>query len=879
VIRVTRLQGALQHSVVALLFACAAAVLYVEDVPWSLLGLVAAVGLLIVAPRLGFDEMVEMLLTGAVLLLAIFHIQDALLHPAVGAVFLNQTFVLHLVGVAALITAGAIARRRDLPLGYVLSIVGWLWAGFVLANEIARLELEILPQLVHAAVIVVVLVVAVSPIRTRIGLAWMGSLVVLSIATAWWAAFDAPMQATWAFVFLAPLPLIAMAVRAGQGDDAGDPVAPVFAVAIPLVLAPWALQLGRVIALHTPFFAVTLVVLSVLVIAYWGRASEWRAPVWTNAIGLYFWATALAMAGLLLAYIERGLWPVAFDVASVATLAMLAWAAPDDRKNVAGGVTVAIAAFVLQAMLLRWFGPAGILTVADLARMELPAVVSFMWATLGGAICWWSSRIASRGLWGVGATLLALSAIKLVLFDFGSLGELANIVALLLAGAVFLAVAWLAPIPPKGEEVPRVAPRSGGQDGTASARPASASSSPAEACVARPAARASSRPHVPDSRASVVVDEVARSWRTMALLVVLSLAVLVILFNKSASGGRASTSITTVPVEAPAPAEPPAAPESPVPMLPQAVAPVVAETLVAEPPAPVLQPPRVVDACTQFLERLPSDFVLLAGGAYQGRELAFQIDQSGHEATGFDVVVNMPGRPVVLVLGAYEPSVWQIRRGAGTRIAGVFVTGYHRQAVFGLSAATPMMNSSYGEKGPCGHSYLAGRNPDSMDSYVRRVFGRQAESYYLASNGQLLMGSGAMPGSTVQDAPGSFESFRDVTAPLAGIAGLEDLLSKGVLRRARSSDLAEWKAAKRNAQGSSVSVVGAPTEMSSSSSPFNTFVVQREMTFPAGLYGANAAKFIVPKGVPAPRGNPGHSAVYDWNSLTCSGPLCGQGQW
>ncbi|TNF56120.1 MAG: DUF2339 domain-containing protein, partial [Burkholderiales bacterium] len=672
-IRVLQWEGALQHGLIAFLLAFVAAVLYVEDVPWSLVGLVASTGLLVAAPRLGFGKKAEMLLTGAVLLLAVFHIQDALLHPAVGEVFLNQTFALRLIGVAALITAGVIARRRDLPLGDVLSIVGWVWAGLVLAIEIARLELDILPQLVHAAVIAAVLAVAVSPIHRRLSVVWLGSLAVLSIVTAWWAAFDAPVQATWGFVFLAPLALGVMAFRANQAGDVNDPVAPVYALTIPLVLAPWALEISSVIAWHMPFFAMTLVVLAVLAVAYWGKASGWRASVWTSGSWLYFWVIALVMAGILLAHIARGPWPVAFDVASVATLAILAWAASEDRRNVAGGVTVAIAAFVLQAMLLRWFGPPGILTVADLARMEWPAVVSFMWATLGGAICWWSARIASRSLWGIGAILLALSAIKLVLFDFGSLGELANIVALLLAGAVFLAVAWLAPIPPRREEEipPRVAPRPGGQMGARAVPPTPEQGANTPARVTRPVgSRASVRAHTPDRSASSA-DGSTFSKRTVMLVGALSLAIFVFVFARPESAPHAPSPVVASPdVLEEAPAAPPQTAEAQV-----------AAAEVAAQPAP--RPPHMVDACSRFRENLPTDFLLLAGGAYQGRKLGFQIDSSGHEATGFDVVVNQPGRPVVLVLGAYEPSVWQIRRNAGTRIVGVFVTGYHRQAVAG----------------------------------------------------------------------------------------------------------------------------------------------------------------------------------------------------
>ncbi len=55
---------------------------------------------------------------------------------------------------------------------------------------------------------------------------------------------------------------------------------------------------------------------------------------------------------------------------------------------------------------------------------------------------------------------------------------------------------------------------------------------------------------------------------------------------------------------------------------------------------------------------------------------------------------------------------------------------------------------------------------------------------------------------------------------------------------------------------------------------YNAYVVLKPFTYPAGLYGGNSATFLIPKGVLKPAGNPGHSAVFDFNTLNCQGPLC-----
>lgn len=876
-----RLEGALQHAITACLFLVGAGFLYLDDVPWSLLGLAASTLLFVMAPRLGWTRDSELRLSGLVLLLGVIHIQQALLHPPVGEAFLNLAFMQRLIGVAALIVAGTIGRRRTLALGNILAIVAGVWAALVTVSEFERLQLEILPQLTHAAVIAIVFGLAILPLRKRLGIGWMAGLASLSVVTAWWAAPDAPAGMTWAFSLIAPFSLFVMALRSHRENDSDTPVPAVFAMAIPFVLAPWAWELGRVGAWDTHFFAMTLVVLAVLGAAYMGKACQWRSPLWNGAIWAYFWTIALGMAGLLFFHIERGLWPVLFEIFSVATLAVATWSLAGDRRDVSGAVTIAISAFVLQAMLLRWFGPPGILSVVDLARMALPAMVSLMWATLGGGICWWSTRIASRTLWGLGATLLVLSAIKLVLFDFGSLGQLANIVALLLAGVVFLSVAWVAPIPPrprkdqqtKGHARPEATGTGGGSIASTSAVKAKGEEATpaiteekAEEAVPSTAARAGNRGrYEPEIPAHWLLQD-APSRREL-ILVALGLVVVLAVFWNYSIGFQNATALP---------------PDRPVPFVPAPTH--EPETLEPAPDAGPIQPlgipnqtpepPRVVDVCTQFIKRLPSDYVLLAGGDYAGRQLGFQVDQSGHEATGFDVVANMPGRSVVLVLGAYEPSVWKISREPRTRIAGVFVTGYHRQKVAGLETGTPLLNSSYDEEAPCGYSYLTRNNAESMDAHVRRVFGRSAQTYFVASRGKLMVGDGGMPASMAQDGPADMGSFRDVNAPRAGQAGLDKLLSDGVLRRAQQSDFIDWKRAQRSSQGlPPLSVVGGQDE-TLPLSPSGTYVVQSQMTYPSGLFGAHAASFIVLKGVPSPLGNPGHSAVYDWNSLTCTGALC-----
>lgn len=98
-----------------------------------------------------------------------------------------------------------------------------------------------------------------------------------------------------------------------------------------------------------------------------------------------------------------------------------------------------------------------------------------------------------------------------------------------------------------------------------------------------------------------------------------------------------------------------------------------------------------------------------------------------------------------------------------------------------------------------------------------------------------------------------------------GEAGLALGVREGYLREARNSDMNEWR------------VTQKPGDARADSSGFamhNAYVVLKPYRVPSGLYGAHAAKFYVPRGVPRPTGELGHSAIYDFNTRTCAGVTC-----
>jgi len=56
-----------------------------------------------------------------------------------------------------------------------------------------------------------------------------------------------------------------------------------------------------------------------------------------------------------------------------------------------------------------------------------------------------------------------------------------------------------------------------------------------------------------------------------------------------------------------------------------------------------------------------------------------------------------------------------------------------------------------------------------------------------------------------------------------------------------------------------------------------TYVTRRKFTIPAGLNGGHAVNFVIPKGVDAPEGNPGHCILLNRNvSPVLQGALAGR---
>lgn len=275
------------------------------------------------------------------------------------------------------------------------------------------------------------------------------------------------------------------------------------------------------------------------------------------------------------------------------------------------------------------------------------------------------------------------------------------------------------------------------------------------------------------------------------------------------------------------------------------------------------------------------NYLLYVAGGYRGRPLSVQIDGSGHKATQFDVVVNSPKKPVVLLLGAYEPSIWNVSWTVGTKILAVLASGYHRQAVVGLPEQTPVVVSTHDNFGPCRFGYIDNRRHNrtsdrfdpsrALRPALQKSFGKMEDGLYFADeNGKVLVGDPLVEGARLTSSRVIMpEQLYGKKAPLAGEEGLQDAITKGLIRLASEEDKKNWT--RRRA------AIAPPRKPSQpwldGSVPIESresYVILKPFRIPDGV---SFGVFFLSEAVPFPEGNI-NGVLYDFNDMSCHGVIC-----
>jgi len=334
------------------------------------------------------------------------------------------------------------------------------WAAFAIGAEIVRLDLVSPWLIVHwvlaLAGVAMYFLAPRYPSADRLIVSLILAIGLSGVLAQWRTLAEL----SWVSAGIAGIAMLAIALR--PPGERGSPQSgrALAAIGAPILVALW---VGRVSHLdpgaHWQFPLAVTAIFAVMVLLVGYRARSRSAGWFNDATDIYAVGFAVLLAAGAAFDIERETAAVLLELICVAALVLIAsW--NGDRVRVGHWIipaTVIGVALVLQANLLRWLGPPGSLDALDVARMNWPTLVSLLWASIGAALTIWARRVGSRVQWSAGAAFLVGAAIKLLLLDFGSLGELANILAVMAAGGVFLLVGWLAPMPPAAEKPPAAA--------------------------------------------------------------------------------------------------------------------------------------------------------------------------------------------------------------------------------------------------------------------------------------------------------------------------------------------------------------------------------------------------------------------------------------
>ncbi|MDH4259983.1 MAG: hypothetical protein OEW16_06710 [Gammaproteobacteria bacterium] len=283
-------------------------------------------------------------------------------------------------------------------------------------------------------------------------------------------------------------------------------------------------------------------------------------------------------------------------------------------------------------------------------------------------------------------------------------------------------------------------------------------------------------------------------------------------------------------------------------------------------------------ATCSIADRLQGNLELHQVGSYGGTSelgAAIELDDSGHDVKKLDVLVNLPGKAIVLVLSAYDPVVWNVAWTPDTRIVGAVVSGYHGQAILGISKSIPLymrtnLDSWHDKKNgthpgcPYFYTYSEDSNNPTAAESIRRITGRSVTRFIQAPRSGVALVGEAMPSSLsglVSSPDFRIEDFvltRKASEVPAGRRGLDELIKRGFLRQASPKDMQSFEKS-----GVAGILRGLPA-----------YVVLKPVTMPDGLYGANSVTILVPEGVPIPSGPRGHNRFFQYGQSTCEGPGC-----
>ena len=155
-----------------------------------------------------------------------------------------------------------------------------------------------------------------------------------------------------------------------------------------------------------------------------------------------------------------------------------------------------------------------------------------------------------------------------------------------------------------------------------------------------------------------------------------------------------------------------------------------------------------------------------------------------------NLLVDLPGRNIVLVFGAAAPVDWTVSASAATGIAGVWMPDNVAQRLSGIPEEVPILRASANVEPDCDMRAIAGRGSSGLEQ-VTRVFGREPASDTRMFEGWTRLKDAAITAAPVVQATPAMSNSpnRDPWKD----ERLMQLVNQGKLRRATMSDYERWR--------------------------------------------------------------------------------------
>ncbi|MGL1921095.1 MAG: EF-hand domain-containing protein [Hyphomicrobiales bacterium] len=287
---------------------------------------------------------------------------------------------------------------------------------------------------------------------------------------------------------------------------------------------------------------------------------------------------------------------------------------------------------------------------------------------------------------------------------------------------------------------------------------------------------------------------------------------------------------------------------------------------------------KLPDECKFKNLSFPNNLLVYSMNGSNGREIQPQVGPSGQH-TQVDIVVNEPGKSVALLLAAHNGVIWSINRTEGTKIHSVVVSGLKKQVIVGIDAETPVLIHTKYDEVNCNWFSIYAKGRVKPNTIAMAYFGKPVSKIFkINKRGYTIMGSQDYNANNLLSSDFSTpEKFTATLIPLSGKAGIETGIKDGFLKLANEDDIRVWEEKfGRKRKTVMFTRTDENGKLTLHKGVLSMYVVLKNYAIPTGLYGANAVKFLVPKGVNMPLGNGGHSAIFNFNDLTCSGSLCGR---